>query len=87
MINNAIRRMAVAVGSPIVAVGVILAVSPEASANPMPTPQCSSMAMVDGQAGVSNPNPLTRAGQVGAATAPDSDPNGAPMECNAVGHG
>jgi hypothetical protein len=49
--------------------------------------QCSSMSMPAGQADAAAANPLTRAGQIGAAgNAPASSGSGA-MDCQAVGHG
>lgn len=89
--NNSIRITA-AISRPLVAAGVILgawAVGPAATAFAAPATdtQCSSMAMPDTQAGGANPNPLTRAGQIGAAGNNAASSGGMPMDCNAVGHG
>ena len=61
---------------------------PPAVAQPGPG-GCSSMAMPAGPAGAADAdagNALTRAGQIGAATAPRSDAGQAPMTCPQVGH-
>ena len=45
------------------------------------------MAMPSGQANANNLNPLTRAGQIGAAGNTGTPAgSGAPMDCQAVGH-
>ena len=44
------------------------------------------MAMPDNQASAPGPNPLTRAGQVGAASTPASSAGTMDMGCPAVGH-
>lgn len=52
-----------------------------------PTTQCSSMAMPNTSAGANTSNPLTRAGQVGAANAATSSGPGMATSCAPVGHG
>lgn len=89
--SNSIRITAV-IARPLAAAGIFLgawAVGPVAMAFAAPTPdtQCSSMAMPDTQAGGANPNPLTRAGQIGAVGNSAASDAGMPMDCNAVSHG
>lgn len=85
------RRIATAVAGPLAAAGIFvgsMSLGPVASAfaAPSSTTDCSSMAMPDTQAGSSSPNPLTRAGQVGAAGNPASTAGTMDMGCAAVGH-
>jgi uncharacterized cupredoxin-like copper-binding protein len=92
MNRTANRRLAALIARPVLAAGIVLGgmtlgLAPQAFAEPAPAPQCSSMAMPNTQAGASNPNPLTRAGQVGAAGAPASTSGSMDMNCQAVGHG
>ena len=49
---------------------------------------CSSMAMPSSTGNAGAPDPMTRAGQVAAATAPRADGGGQdPMTCQQVSHG
>jgi hypothetical protein len=58
-----------------------------AVAEPGPTTQCSSMTMPSTTADANVSNSLTRAGQVGAASAPASSGGSAEMMCTPIGHG
>ena len=92
MNRTANHRLAALIARRVLAAGIMLGgitfgLAPQAFAAPAPAPQCSSMAMPNTQAGASNLNPLTRAGQVGAAGAPASTSGSMDMNCQAVGHG
>jgi hypothetical protein len=86
------RRITAAIAGPVAAAGIFLgsmslgSVAP-AFAEPANPTACSSMAMPDNQASAPGPNPLTRAGQVGAASTPASSAGTMYMGCPAVGHG
>lgn len=58
-----------------------------AVAEPTPTTECSSMTMPNTSADANASNPLTRAGQVGAANAPTSSGGSMGMTCAPIGHG
>lgn len=84
------RRITAAVAAPLVAVGVLLgsisiASPPVAGAQPGDT-RCSGMTMTDGQ-GSADSNLLTRAGQVGAASAPSTGDGSMPVNCQPASHG
>ena len=90
MNRNITRRITTALAGTIAAAGIfagsLVLGAAEAGAQPATGTQCSSMSMPAGQADAAAPNPLTRAGQVGAAgntAAPDGN---AAMDCQAVGH-
>lgn len=92
MNRTANHRLAALIARRVLAAGIMLGgitfgLAPQAFAEPAPAPQCSSMAMPNTQAGASNLNPLTRAGQVGAAGTPASTSSSMDMNCQAVGHG
>jgi hypothetical protein len=91
MNRNVTRRITTALAGTIAAAGIfagsLVLGATEAGAQPATNTQCSSMSMPSGQADADNLNPLTRAGQVGAASntgAPAG--SGAPMDCQAAGH-
>ena len=85
------RRITTALAGTIAAAGIfagsLVLGATEAGAQPASGTQCSSMSMPAGQADAAATNPLTRAGQIGAAgNAPAPNASGA-MDCQAVGHG
>lgn len=83
------RTIRTILAAPILAAGVLAAtfsVAAPATADPMSGPGCPSMAMPGTQASAGTPSALTRAGQVGAASAPQSSAD-APMDCTAASHG
>ena len=89
MNRNITRRITTALTGTITAAGIfagsLVLGAAEAGAQPTTGTQCSSMSMPAGQADAATPNPLTRAGQIGAAgNAPAPGANGA-MDCQAVG--
>jgi hypothetical protein len=91
MNSNVTRRITTALAGVIAAAGIfagsLVLGATEAGAQPTTGTQCSSMSMPAGQADAAAANPLTRAGQIGAAgNAPASSGSGA-MDCQAVGHG
>ena len=90
MNRNITRRITTALAGTIAAAGIfagsLVLGTTEAGAQPTTDTQCSSMSMPAGQADADAANPLTRAGQLGAAgNAPASGGSGA-MDCQAVGH-
>jgi hypothetical protein len=90
MNRNITRRITTALAGTIAAAGIfagsLVLGTTEAGAQPTTDAQCSSMSMPAGQADADATNPLTRAGQIGAAgNAPAPGANGA-MDCQAVGH-
>ena len=93
MKSTTIRRtLTASLTGPLVAAGIILGsmvIGETATANAEPTTdgQCTSMPMTDGQ-DTTAPNALTRAGQVGAATAGSSASDGSmPANCAPASHG
>jgi len=90
MNSNITRRITTALAGTIAAAGIfagsLVLSAAEAGAQPATDTQCSSMAMPAGQADAAAPNPLTRAGQVGAAGNAPAPGSSAPMDCQAVGH-
>jgi len=92
MKSTTIRRtLTASLTGPLVAAGIILGsmvIGEAATANAQPTDgQCTSMPMTDGQ-DTTAPNALTRAGQVGAATAGSSASDGSmPANCAPASHG
>jgi len=91
MNRNLTRRITTALAGTITAAGIfagsLVMGATEAGAQPAAGTQCSSMSMPSGQADADNLNPLTRAGQIGAAgNAGAPAGSGAPMDCQAAGH-
>ena len=91
MNRNFTRRITTALAGTIAAAGIFAGTlvlgTTEAGAQPATDAQCSSMSMPGGQADANSLNPLTRAGQVGAAgNTGASAGSGAPMDCQAAGH-
>ena len=83
--NTRIRSI---LATPILA-GGILAATLTAAGTAVAAPDsgsCGSMAMPSTQAAAGGPSSLTRAGQVGAATAPAASAPDSPMGCSAQGH-
>lgn len=86
MNSTSTRRFSAALGAAGIALAAFtIGFAPNAVAAPNDT-ACTSMAMPAGRADADAGNPLTRAGQIGAATNGPSD--GAPMTCQpAASHG
>ena len=90
--NSARRRLSATLSGPLVAAGIILGtmvIGPTATASAQPTTdsQCSGMPMADSRDGTA-PNALTRAGQVGSATAGSGASDGSmPADCTPASHG
>jgi len=92
MNRNVTRRITTALAGTIAAAGIfagsLVMGATQAGAQPATNAGCSSMAMPGSQADADNLNPLTRAGQVGAAgNTGTPGGSGAPMDCQPVGHG
>lgn len=88
--NTFTRRITATVSGALVAAGILLGSmvigdTASATADPMSGGQCAGMTMTDGQGGT-NPNALTRAGQIGAAGSGASDGSMA-VDCQAASHG
>ena len=86
------RRITAAIAAPIAAAGIFLGsmtlgAAASAVAEPTTSTECSSMAMPATQVGATNPNPLTRAGQIAAARTPAGPGGTMDMSCPVVGHG
>ena len=84
--------IAAAIAAPVAAAGIFLGsmtlgTAASALAEPTTSTECSSMAMPATQAGTTNPNPLTRAGQIAAARNPATPGGAMDMGCPVVGHG
>lgn len=78
-----------ALAAPIISAGILasaLFAATPAIAEPMSGSDCPSMAMPGTQASAGNPSVMTRAGQIGAANAPQASAD-APMDCTAASHG
>lgn len=92
MTNTTItRRITTALAGPLVAAGVLLGSAlagdvATAAAQPASAGQCSSMTMTAGQ-GATNPNALTRAGQIGAASGPGASDGSMAVACEPASHG
>lgn len=83
------RTFRAILAAPILSAGVLAATLSAASpaiAQPTSGSACAGMAMPAAQAPSGTPNSLTRAGQVGAVTAPAASSD-APMDCTAESHG
>ena len=86
------RRITAAIAAPVAAAGIFLGSmtlgsAASALAEPTASTECSSMAMPTTQVGTTNPNPLTRAGQIAAARNPATPGGAMDMGCPVVGHG
>ena len=85
-------RITAAIAAPVAAAGIFLGsmtigTVASALAEPAASTGCSSMAMPATQAGATNPNPLTRAGQIAAARNPSAPSETMDMGCPVGGHG
>jgi len=92
MNRNVTRRITTALAGTIAAAGIfagsLVMGATQAGAQPATNNGCSSMAMPGSQADADNLNPLTRAGQVGAAgNTGTPGGSGAPMDCQPASHG
>ena len=86
------RRITAAIAAPVAAAGIFLGSmtlgsAASALAEPTASTECSSMAMPTTQVGTTNPNLLTRAGQIAAARTPAAPGGTMDMGCPVVGHG
>ena len=84
-------RIGAAVAGPAVAATILLTgltagIAPQASAQPTSGQQCGSMSMPN-PGSAATQNPLTRAGQVQAATGSSASDGSMPVDCQAVSHG
>lgn len=82
------KRITTALGAAAIALAALtIGSAPQALAAPGDN-GCSTMAMPGTTADANAGNPMTRAGQIAAATAPRADGGGQdPMTCQQVGHG
>lgn len=84
------RSLIATAAGPLIAAGIFLGnmtVAGPAVAGAQPgDAQCSGMTMTDGQ-NAGDPNAMTRAGQVRAATAPAPSDGSMPVNCQPASHG
>jgi hypothetical protein len=92
MLSTTIRRtLTASLSGPLVAAGIIfgsmvIGESATAHAQPMTDNQCTSMTMADGK-DMGNPNALTGAAPVGAASAPNASDGSMPANCMPANQG
>lgn len=83
MNSSITRRLIAAATGSLVATGMLLGTGAIAAAQPT---DCTPMTMTNG-ASDANPNALTRAGQIGAASAPSASDGSMPVDCKPASHG
>lgn len=90
MTRDIVRRVAVEIGAPLIAAGILIGgvvagTSAIAAAQPGDN-QCSTMSMTSG-ADQPAPNGMTRAGQVAAAQGPGASDGSMAASCTPASHG
>ncbi len=85
------RRITAGLAGPLVAAGILLGGAvvggtATAAAQPASSDQCTSMTMTQGSGGT-NPNALTRAGQIGAASGSGASDGSMAAACQPASHG